>query len=68
MMSTYRFPKWMAAERYEVTHSPALTQPFGVVLFDRVSGRFTGCGHSIAEAARAAYIKRDGTAPPRSPL
>jgi hypothetical protein len=67
MMATYRFPKWMAEERFEVTYSPKLDQPFSVVLFDRVAARFYGNGHSIAEAAKQAVIKRDGAAP-RSPL
>jgi hypothetical protein len=67
MNSVHRFPKWMAYERFEVTYSPKLDQPFGVVLFDRVAARFNGNGHSIAEAAKAAAIKRDGAAP-RSPL
>jgi hypothetical protein len=60
MMATHRFPKWMAGERFEILHSPALDQPFGVVLFDRVSARFYGHGHSIAEAAKAAQKKREG--------
>lgn len=55
----HRFPKWLVDERYEITYSPALAEPFGVVLFDRVSGRFHGCGHSIGAAAKAALKKRE---------
>jgi len=62
MNLTHRFPKWLVRERFEITHSPALDQPFGVVIFDKVSGRFRGNGHSIGEAAKAALKQRDGTA------
>jgi hypothetical protein len=57
--TVHRFPKWLLDERFEITHAPALDQPFGVVLFDKVSGRYSGCGHSIAEAAKAALKQRD---------
>jgi hypothetical protein len=59
MNLTHRFPKWLVEERFEITHSPKLDLPFGVVIFDRVSGRYTGCGNSIAEAAKEARKKRE---------
>jgi hypothetical protein len=58
-MATHRFPKWLADERFEITYAPKLNPPFGVVLFDRVSARFYGHGHSITEAAKDARKKRE---------
>ena len=63
MSEVHRFPKWLLAERFEISHSPKLDQPFCVVLFDHVAGRHLGCGHSIAEAAKAAQKKRDAAKP-----
>ena len=61
---THRFPKWLIEERFEITYSPTLEVPFCVVLFNKTSARFTGCGHSIAEAAKEARKKREAPPPP----
>jgi hypothetical protein len=59
--TTHRFPKWLLDERFEITHTPNLGLPFGVVLFDkRTSARRFGYGNSIAEAAKEARKKRVG--------
>jgi hypothetical protein len=57
---THRFPKWLAAERFEIHHTPTLGTQFMVVLFGKTSARFTGVGQSIAEAAKAASKQREG--------
>jgi hypothetical protein len=56
------FPKWLLEERFEITHTPIFqARPFGVVLFSGTSARYVGYGDSIAEAAKDARKKREGS-------
>ncbi len=38
-----------------------MSEPFGVILFDKVARRYIGNGRSIAEAAKNALKQRNGT-------